>query len=115
MDFLVVNKIDKYSRGGKRVRGRKKCRNIYRTIKKIKIIGVFLESLLSESFPSLGDTVLLTSLGCPPTLLISGSTVGAAQFLIWSYCCVFLPPMSTAIKASAVSFVGALDVLLNIS
>ena len=28
----------------------------------------FLESLLSESFPSLGITVHLTSLGCPPTL-----------------------------------------------
>ena len=28
----------------------------------------FLESLLSESFPSLGVTVQLTSLGCPPSL-----------------------------------------------
>ena len=28
----------------------------------------FLESLLPESFPSLGVTVYLTSLGCPPTL-----------------------------------------------
>ena len=32
--------------------------------------------------------------------LISGPAVGAAQVLIWSYSCVFLPPMSTAIKAS---------------
>ena len=30
--------------------------------------NVFLGSLLSESFPSLGVTVHLTSLGCPPTL-----------------------------------------------
>ena len=28
---------------------------------------VFLESLLSESFPTLGIPVHLTSLGCPPT------------------------------------------------
>ena len=40
---------------------------IYRTSQNI-IIDVFLESLLSESFPSLGVTVHLTSLGCPPTL-----------------------------------------------
>ena len=62
----------------------------------------FLESQLSESFPSLGVTVHLTSLGCPPTLsLISEPAVGAAQILIWSYSCVFLPPMSTAIRTSA--------------
>ena len=30
--------------------------------------NVFLESLLSDYFPSLGATVHLTSLGCPPTL-----------------------------------------------
>ena len=36
--------------------------------KKIRIINIFLESLLSESFPLLGVTVHLTSLGCPPTL-----------------------------------------------
>ena len=40
------------------------------------------------------------------TVLFSGSAVGAAQILIWSYSCVFLPPMSTAIRASAFSFVG---------
>ena len=32
------------------------------------MISVFPESLLSESFPSLGVTVHLTSLGCPLTL-----------------------------------------------
>ena len=30
------------------------------------------------------------------TVLISGPAVGATQILIWSYSCVFLPPMSTA-------------------
>ena len=48
------------------------------------------------------------------TVLISGPIVGAAQILIWSYSYVFLPPMSTAIRASVFSFVGALDGLLCI-
>ena len=48
------------------------------------------------------------------TALISGPAVGAAQILIWSYSCVFLSPMSTAIRASAFSFVGALSGLLYI-
>ena len=45
------------------------------------------------------------------TVLISGPAVGASQILIWFYSCVFLPPMSTAIRASEFSFVGALNVL----
>ena len=72
----------------------------------------FLESLLSEFFPSLGVTVHLALLGC--TVLISGPAVEAAQILILSYLCVFLPPMSTAIRTSAFSFVGALNDLLYI-
>jgi len=48
--------------------GGKKSKRIYRTIENIRTINVFLESLLSESFPSMGVTVHLTSLGCPPTL-----------------------------------------------
>ena len=47
-------------------------------------------------------------------VLISGPAMGEAQVLIWSYSCVFLSPMSTAIKASAFSFVGALNDLLYI-
>ena len=46
------------------------------------------------------------------TVLISGPAVEANQILIWPYSCVFLPPMSTAIRASAFSFVGALNDLL---
>ena len=72
----------------------------------------FLESLLSEFFPSLGVTVHLALLGC--TVLISGPAVEAAQILIWSCSCVFLPPMSTALKTRGCSFVGALSVLLYI-
>ena len=73
----------------------------------------FLESLLSEFFPSLGVTVHLALLGC--TVLISGPAVEAAQILIWSCSCVFLPPVSTAIRTSVVSFVGGLNDLLYIS
>jgi len=63
---LSANKIDNYNRGGKRG---EKSNRIYRTSqKKRRRINVFLESPLSESFPSLGVTVPLTSLGCPPTL-----------------------------------------------
>ena len=48
------------------------------------------------------------------TVLISGPAVGAAQILIWSCSCVFLPPVSTAVRTGAFSFVGALSVLLYI-
>ena len=51
-----------------RKRKRKKSKIIYTTSENVKIINVFLESLLSESFPSMGVAVHLTSLGCPPIL-----------------------------------------------
>ena len=59
--FLSANKINNYNRGGKIQKNLQNTQNI-------RIINVFLESLLSESFPLLGVTVHLTSLGCPPTL-----------------------------------------------
>ena len=74
---------------------------------KQKIINIFLESLLSESLPYLPRVP-------SNSVLISGPAIGAAQFLIWSYSRVFLPPMSTAIRASAFSFVGPLYGLLYI-
>ena len=43
------------------------------------------------------------------TVLFSGPAVGTVQILIWSSSCVFLPPMSTTIRASAFCFVGTLD------
>ena len=48
------------------------------------------------------------------TVLISGPAMGAAQILICSFSSVFLPATSTAIRASAFSFVGALNGLLYI-
>ena len=65
--FHNANNIDNDGGWG----GKRKSKRIYRKSQNIKIINVFLESLLSESFLSLGVTVHLTSLGCPPTLLIS--------------------------------------------
>ena len=61
--FVNANKINNYNRGGT-----KRKRNPKESSQNIRIINVFLESLLSESFPWLGVTVHLTSLGCPPTL-----------------------------------------------
>ena len=63
--FHRANKIDNYNReGGKE---KKVFKRIYRTSQNIRIINVFLESLLSESFPSLGVAVHLTSLACSPS------------------------------------------------
>ena len=86
--------------------GKKKFRRIYRTSQNIRMINVFLESLLSEYFH-------LTALGCPLTLLISGPAVRAAQILIWSFY-VFLRPVSTAFRTSAFPFVSSLNDLLYI-
>ena len=66
--YHTANKINNNNGGGAEKRKKKKFKRIYRTSQNIRIIIVFLESLLSESFPLLGVTVHLTSPGCPPTL-----------------------------------------------
>ena len=64
-----ANNIYNDNRGGeKRKIQKKRSKGNYRTSQNIWIIHVLLESLLSVSFPSLGVTVHLNSLGCPPTL-----------------------------------------------
>ena len=87
--FHSANKIDNYNGVGVgRTENKRKSKRFYRAKHKNKSKhknNVFLGSLLSEPFPSLGVTVHLTSLGCPPTLLISGPVLGAAQILIRSY------------------------------
>ena len=40
--------------------------------------------------------------------------MGATQILIWFYSCVFLPTVSTAIRTSLFSFLGALKGLLRV-
>ena len=67
--FLSANKIDNYYMvRGEGKRKEKKSKGIYRTSQTIRIRNVFLEPLLSESFPLLEVAVHLTSLGCPPAL-----------------------------------------------
>jgi len=51
----------------KRRKERKKSKRNYKPNQNIRIINIFLESLWSGSFPSLGVTVHLTSLGYPLT------------------------------------------------
>ena len=58
--FHSANKIVNYNRGGKKEkRKKKKSKRIYRTSQNIRIINIFLRSLLSESFLSLGVTIHL--------------------------------------------------------
>ena len=104
--FHSANKIDNYNSGG-RERKKKRERNIQKNLqnkskytntimyslkiklKKKRIINVFLESLLSEPFPSLGHNPPCLPRMPSNTVLISGPAVLAAQILIWSYSCVF--------------------------
>ena len=86
---------------------KKKRKNPKESTEQQKIINIFLESLLSESLPYLPRMP-------SNSVLISGPAVGAVQFLIWFYSHVFLPPMCTAVRASAFSFVGPLYGLLYI-
>ena len=84
--FHSANKTDNYNRGGsKKETKRKKSKRFYRTSQNIRIINVFLESLLSGSLPLLGVTVYLTSLGCPPTLCWSLDLLWAKQLRFNSY------------------------------
>ena len=63
-------------------RKKKKSKRIYRTSQNIRIINVFLESLLSESFPSLGVSPPYLPRMPSNTGLVLGPAVGAAQILI---------------------------------
>ena len=65
--FLSANKIDIYNRGREKEKMKKKIQKNLQNKSKNKN-NVFLESLLSESFPAMAITVHLTSLGCPLTL-----------------------------------------------
>ena len=96
LNFIVPIKSTTTAELGEKERKRKKSRRIYRASQNIKIIHVFLESLIS--------VLSLAGSHSPPhlprmpskTVLISGSDLGAAQSLIWSYSYVFLPRMFTA-------------------
>ena len=66
--FHSDKKLTTATEGGGGKGGGEKTPTNLQNKSKHKKINVFLESLLSESFPSLRVTVHLTSLGCPPTL-----------------------------------------------
>ena len=65
--FNSANKINNYNGAGGREKKKKMQKQLQKS-RNIRIINVFIESLLSESFTSLGVTVHLTSQGRPPTL-----------------------------------------------
>ena len=67
MDFLVPIKSTTTTEGDKKEK-ETQFKRIYRTSQNIRIINIFLEPLLSDSFPLLGVIVHFTSLGCPLTL-----------------------------------------------
>ena len=115
--FCSANKIDYCNRGEeKREKEKLKIskRNC-RTSQNIRVINVF-------SWDSAVSVLSLTGNHSPLHLRrmpsnpvwVSGSAVGAAQTLILSYSCVFLPPLSTDVRTSAFSFVEALNDLLDI-
>ena len=114
LDFSVPIKSTSTTEGGEKGKKRKKSKRIYRTSKKIRIINVFLESLPSVLFLTGGHSPPHLPRMPSNTVLISGPAVRAAQILIWPYSCVFLPPVSTVIRASVFSFVGAFHDLLYI-
>ena len=97
--------------GGREKKKRKvKSKRIYRTSQKSKNSKCF-SWVTAVRVLSLGGSHSPPYLPRMPsnTVLIFGPAVGAAQILIWSHSCVFLPPMSTAIRTSVFSFVGALN------
>ena len=68
LDFIMPTKPTTKTEEGKKGKKEKKTQKNLQKSQNMRIINIFPESLLSESFPSLRVTVHLTSLGCPPTL-----------------------------------------------
>ena len=64
---IISTSTTEWGEKGKKIKKKKIQKNLQNK-SKYKNDEVFLESLLSESFPTLGIPVHLTSLGCPPTL-----------------------------------------------
>ena len=99
--------------GDKKKKVKKNLKECTEQVKNIRLINVFLESLLSV-FSHTGSHRPPDLPRMPSnTVLISRPAVGAAQILMLSYS-VFMAPMSTGIRTSVFSFVGALSGLLYI-
>ena len=111
--FHNANKTNNYNREGKR--GGKIQKNLQNKSKHKNNSKCF-------SWVTAVRVVSLSGSHSPPhlprmpsnTALISGPAVGASHILVWSHSCVFLSSMSTAIRTSAFSFVGALNNLVYI-
>ena len=100
-----ANKIDNCNRGKRRLKKKKN--------KKQKKQVKYKNSKYFSWVTVVSDLSLSGSHGPPflprmpsNTMLISGHAMGLARTLIRSYFSVFLPPMSTGVRASALSFVG---------
>ena len=109
LDFIVLIKTMTAREGEKKKKNQNKLQNKSKYKNNKCFSWVSAVSILSLSGSQ--------SSPCLPrmpsnTVLVSGSAMGAAQTLIWSYSCMFLLPMYTAIRTSVFSFVGALSVLL---
>ena len=95
--FHSANKIDNYNRevGGKKIQKNLQNKSKHKSNKCFSwLTAVRILSLIgSHSPPHLPRMP-------SNTVLISGPAVGADQILIWSYTCVLLPSMSTAMKPS---------------
>ena len=68
LDFLAPIQLTTTTERGGGGEGKNNPKESIEQVKKVRIVNVFLESLLSESFLLLGVTAHLASLGCPPTL-----------------------------------------------
>ena len=114
--FLSANKIDIYNRGREKEKMKKKIQKNLQNKSKNKNNKCFswVTAFTVFSLPGSHSPPCLPRMPSN-TLLISGPAVGVTQILIWSYSCVFLPPMSTAIRTGVFSFMGALNDLLYIS
>jgi len=109
LDFIVLIKSITTTERGKKKKKRKKIQ------KKLQNKSKYKNSICFSWVPAVSVLSLARLPRMPSnTVLVSGPAVGAAQTLIWSYTCVFLPPMSIAIRTRAFSFVGARNVLLYI-
>ena len=112
--FHSANKINNYNQGGKKGKKEKIQKNLQKKSKH-KNIKCFSWVTAVRVLSLTGSHSPLPLPRMPSnSVLISGPAVKAAQILICSYPSVFLPPMSTAIRSSVFSFVGALDDFLHI-
>ena len=118
LEFTVPIKLTTTMEVGGKKRKKKKVKNIQKNLQnKSKhknnrcfswVTAVRVLSLTGSHSPPYLPRILSN------TVVVSGPAVGAAHILIWSYSCVFLPPVSTAIRTSVFSFVRALSVPLYI-